>query len=241
MKKFLALITLFIFSALVGGAASFVAENVYQVNLDPAPFVAGAFVVGLTLDYFKMIPTNVLSITMQSFSAPTSDNIGGTTGTAYMAEVSTFTTAGLTAPVAYDAATTFTEMAENASIFVFSTGGRFWEVYITANTGKLMYKEQGDEDGRSYKPEAEIFYPGDDIAAMGMMRWMKNQKWVVLLKAPNGRVHQIGTREAPARLVGEWESATNSSGVKGMKIKVSTSYASGPIIYTASIPLTAAV
>lgn len=236
MKKFSALVFLLSFSALIGGAMSFGIETVYQVDLNPVPIVGGAVVVGCVLDYFKMVPTNVMTLTMSNITKSAGDNIGGTTGTGYIAEISTFTT--ITEPVDYLSATTFTELAENDTAFVFATGGRFYEVYITPNKGKLDYKEQGEEDGKSYKPEGEIFVPGDDIATMGFLGWMKNQKFIILKKMANKRVHQIGTKDAPATLVGEWTSATNSSGVKGSTIKYSTAYASTPIIYTQAIQLT---
>lgn len=239
MKKFIALISLLTFSLLIGGAAAIVSEMVFEAQVNPVLFAGGAFVSSLALNHFKMLPKNVLAITMSNITKSAGDNIGGTTGTGYIAEISTFTT--ITEPVEYSTAVSFTELAENDTPFVFATGGRFYECYITPNKGKLDYKEQGEEDGKSYKPEGEIFVPGDDIATMGFLTWMKNNKFILLKKMANKRVHQIGTKDAPCTLVGEWTSATNSSGVKGSTIKYSTAYASGPIIYTAAISLTPAV
>lgn len=239
MKKFLALINILTFALLLGGAASFTADMAFHASINPVNFAAGSIFIGGILNHYNMLPINVAAITMSNITKSAGDNIGGTTGTGYIAEISTFTT--ITEPVEYSAATSFTELAENDTPFVFATGGRFYECYITPNKGKLDYKEQGEEDGKSYKPEGEIFVPGDDIATMGFLTWMKNNKFILLKKMANKRVHQIGTKDAPCTLVGEWTSATNSSGVKGSTIKYSTAYASGPIIYTAAISLTPAV
>lgn len=207
-------------------------------NLAFWPALATLFIAMMIVGFFL---EPAIGISMTTFTAPTSDNIGGGQGRIYVAPVSTFTAAGITEPAAYDDATTLAEMAENADDFVFATGGCFYEVYSTENTNKLSYKEQGDIDGKSYKPEGEIFIPGDDLNTMGLARWMKNQKWIILDPMANGVVHQIGTRAFPAHLIGEWESATNSAGVKGLKIKFTTAVASGPMIYTGIISLTPAV
>ncbi len=237
MKRLL-IMQIALFSFVLGTAIAFTAE------INPYACIAG---VGAAMTAVACIGTgtvNSFGINMTAgYAGPngTSDNIGGTSGIIYGAATSLFTAAGITEPLAYTVATTMVEMAENADDFVFATGGRFWEFYTTENTGKLTYKEQGDMDGKSYKPEGEIFYPGDELSFMGFMRWAKNQKFIFIIPMANGVMHQVGTRAFPASFTGEWESATNSAGVKGAKMKFTTAVVSGPMIYTGAVSLTPAV
>ncbi len=231
MRKFLHIFYVMLF--LIGIAFTFASFFEATVQAVTAIF-AVLFVLSLVIPY----PGNALHvIALQNLDGPdgTEDNIGGTKKVIYVAIKSDFTT--ITEPVSFTTATTFAELAENTVAFTFVATKHFWKIYCTADTGKLMYKEQGEEDGKSYEAELEFFYPGSKAAAMGFMRYAKNNQWIVIVPLADGTMHQLGTADFPANIAGEFDSSNNKGGRRGTKFKVSVAVASGPIIYTGAVAL----
>lgn len=167
-----------------------------------------------------------------------SDNMGGLTQRLYFARVQDFLS--IKVPVA--PFTTPDDLVTISTAHTFNTGKCFKKLYCTMDKGKLDAKGQGEIDGKSFKLEGEIFYPGSLADAHGFASQVKNDNFILLVEQPdsadNGHI-QVGTEMFPAKISPEFTTATNSSGVKGYTFKFE---AMSPrvYVYSGTIALTPA-
>lgn len=146
------------------------------------------------------------------------DNMGGTTQRAFLASINDFLS--IKTPVSNP--TTFAEKCEIDGAHTFKTGKCFKKIYCTMDKGKLDLKSQGEIDGKSFKIEGEIFYPGSKSDAHGFAAQAKNDNFMLLIEHPDSEINghlQVGTEKFPAKISPEFTTATNSSGVKGFTFK----------------------
>lgn len=148
------------------------------------------------------------------------ENMGGTTQRSFFASIGDFL--AIQKPVSNP--TTFGAKSEIATAHTFKTGKCFKKIYTTMDKGKLELKSQGETDGKSLKQEFEFFYPGSSADIHGFIGSAKNDSFIFLLEMPDtditGEYLQVGTEQFPAKLTGDFTSATNSSGVRGYMVKV---------------------
>lgn len=235
MKPIHKILTLAVVSALIGGVISF------AFGAPPVVAVLGVAAASILYHYcFPAAVGSMMVLTLASLAGPngTEDNIGGTKKKFYYAPVSQFTT--ITEPASFASATTYSLLSTNASVHVFSTGFCFLYIYITEDSGNVKYEAQGEVDGYSMKPVFTMFYPGSKADAAGFARYCKNDNFICIVPHADGTLHQIGTADFPATIKPKYDSGTNSSGRRGFEFEVSAAVCSGPIIYTAAIPLTPA-
>lgn len=146
------------------------------------------------------------------------DNMGGLTQRAYFARISDFLV--IATP---DLNTTLADTVTINDDHTFNATKCFKKIYCTMDKGKVDLKGQGDNDGKSFKQEGEIFYPGSLAEAHGFAAQAKNDNFVFLMEHPDSAENgflQIGTEMFPAKINPEFTTATNSGGVKGYTFKI---------------------
>lgn len=126
-------------------------------------------------------------------------------------------------------ATTIADIGVIEDDHTFKTGKCFKKCYCTEDKGKGTDKVQGERDGRSYKSQYEIFVPGADVGTFGFTNQSKNDQFIFMAIMPDGVQRQIGTEDFPAEIVGEFETGTNASGIRGVKFMIE---AMSPRLYT---------
>lgn len=168
--------------------------------------------------------------------ADQAQNMGGLTQTIYIAPVRDFAT------IEAVAAAPATEAAavEITGTHVFSTGKKFMKVYCTLDKGEVSFEPQGERDGRSFKQLAKIFHPGAGVDEAGFAALSANDKFIVIVKMPDGKMIQIGSADFYAEIIGKFGSGTNSGGLRGYEFEIS-SMAPVNYIYSGTIALTPAV
>lgn len=177
----------------------------------------------------------------ENLDAPdgTADNMGGTTQRIYFAPLSTFL--AIQKPIAVPV--TLADLVDIVTAHTFKVGGLFLQAYCTMDKGKLSVKPQGETDGKSYKQEGEFFYPGTSSEAHAIAALAKNDSFIVLVEKPDSAEKgylQVGTEMFPAKLTGEYETGTNSSGVQGYMFKYEA-MTEKQYVYKSTISLTPAV
>lgn len=123
--------------------------------------------------------------------------------------------------------------------FNMKHGKKFFEGYMTAETGEVRDEQIGDKDGVSHKHIFELFHPGMKDALLGFMRLSNNSDMVFLIPDTDGDYRVVGNENFPARK----ESSTGTTGKarsdrRGATLTFS-SFGSGPApLYRGTIPLT---
>lgn len=163
------------------------------------------------------------------------NNMGGTKQVIYFAPIRDFDT--IQAPAA--SPTTEAGVSEITTAHTFLTGKCFKTLYCTLDMGEMKATPQGERDGRSFKQEATIFLPGASKEAVGFASLIKNDKFIALIPLADGKVMQIGSEDFYAEILPDFDSAKNSSGVRGHKFTISSM---GPVnlYYSGTITTTPA-
>lgn len=243
MKKIIFLLNITIFSLLLGGAAVFGAEQ-YDIVIDPVKAVGSAFLIQLALQpllgHVNLIGSLAV-LTLANLDGPngTEENIGGITTKAYWAkkgDISTFVTAPNLAT-----ATTFAELSVIATAHTFASGKKMYGIYSTEDQGQMKYTTQGGTDGTSQSGMLEIFYPGASDEVNGFCRFIQCNQTIFWVPLPDGKVFQLGSEMFPAHVKCEFDTAKNSSGVRGTKMTITNAVELCPMRYAGALQLTAAL
>ncbi len=160
------------------------------------------------------------------------NNMGGTAQIVYYAKVSDILTF---AKPALNAENPFV----HTQPFVMKTGKKFNQLYCTLDSSQLDYGEVGEFDGKSYKPEFKMFYPGLSNDWVQFINEAKNDKFIFIVPLPDGKMVQIGTDKFFAYVMGLPKTGLVSGRGKGSELTV-MSYQPNIYIYEAAVPLTAA-
>ncbi len=177
---------------------------------------------------FITAPDGLLMFTFAHVSKAVSDKNAGLMSPVYVARRSTFTTLQTYAGA---------DGVLISSNHAFSGTDGFLKVYCTQDKAKLMLESMGGRDNRGAKQTLEFYYPGNDVAAAKFFRNAKNEDWIVLVKAPNGTVFQIGEDGLEAEISYTYDTGTLSAEENGFKGKVEAFSKGGLIIYTGTITL----
>lgn len=162
----------------------------------------------------------------------TENNMGGTAQIVYYGKVSDIQTYAAPAQNA-------TNPYVHTQPFVMKTGKKFYQLYTTLDTSQLDFGEVGEFDGKSFKPELKMFYPGLTEDWVQFINDAKNDKFVFIVPLPDGKMIQIGTDKFFAYVMGLPKTGQVSGRGKGSELTV-MSYQPNILIYAAAVPLTAA-
>lgn len=162
----------------------------------------------------------------------TENNMGGTAQIVYWAPVSDILT--FAKPAAAPA-----NPYVNTLPFVMKQGKRFYELYTTIDTSEIDLGENGEIDGKSFKPSVKLFYPGLKPDGVQFINQIKNDKIVMLVPLADDTIVQIGMEKFFAYASASFKSTTTSGRGKGTEITV-MSYQPNIYLYAAAVPLTPA-
>lgn len=167
------------------------------------------------------------------------DNTGGTTQRWYYAYAEDI----LTWPTyqSKDSATTPEQLMNYAGNFIMKSGKKFFEGYLTWNTGELKWDAQGPIDGKSSKHTFEASQPGANAAILAFIDLIKNANLVIICLDKDGFYRVIGSEFLSAKYDTD-AGTTGKTGedYKGDVITFVSELESAPKFYPGVIPLTAA-
>jgi hypothetical protein len=122
------------------------------------------------------------------------------------------------------------------------TGKRFFEMYITDDSGELTFESVGEKDGKSFVVHLSFFHPGLQKKLLGFMNAAKNENLVLVAVDNNGQQFILGDQYRPAT----FEAAPDGSGTgketaSRRGISLEFTYKTANIYtYEGSVPLTPA-
>jgi hypothetical protein len=166
-----------------------------------------------------------------------STNMGGTAQYILVVPVSDVATFG-----ALEAApANIGELAEITENHVLAASKKFTKIYCEYDSGELQSKMQGDRGGRSIKNELAFFTPGATKENIGTLNQAMNDRFLALVPTAtthlDGKYVQIGIKEFPAEMMGDFTTGKNSSGARGVNWKIESG-APGVILYSGTVDLT---
>ena len=123
---------------------------------------------------------------------------------------------------------------------VMKSGTKFNTMYCTIDTSSLESGDNGETDGKSFKPLFKFFYPGSRKDAIAFANRCKNDKFVFEVPLADGTMVQIGSQFFCAYIKSNFNSTTTSGRGKGWEFEV-MSFQPDFMLYTAAVPLTAAI
>ena len=160
-------------------------------------------------------------------------NMGGTSQVAFFARV--------------DDIASFSAAAANAANpyvltvpFIMKPGKKFHTLYITQDTGELDFGSNGEQDGKSFKPVLKAFYPGLSDDALQFTNDGKNDKFVLIVELPDGKMIQLGSARFFITLSPNFKTTTTSGRGRGYELEF-MGYTPYIYRYAAAVPLTPAV
>lgn len=159
-------------------------------------------------------------------------NMGGVAQVAYLARI--------------DDIATFASAANNATNpyvltqpHIMKSGTKFIKVYTTLDTGDLEFGSNGELDGKSFKPVFKFFYPGLTDDALQFINDSKNDKFLMIVELPDGKMLQIGSARFFVSLTGNFKTTTTSGRGRGTEFEAMC-YTPYIYRYAAAVPLTPA-
>jgi hypothetical protein len=98
-----------------------------------------------------------------------------------------------------EVAATFAELAEIETAHVFKAGKSFKQLTAITNTGAITSTQIGETERHLFTNELVCEIADSTAAVLGAMRYLKNQKLIVLVEEfGSGRVRQLGWSRLPA-------------------------------------------
>lgn len=146
----------------------------------------------------------------------TEDNMGGTTQLMHYAPVRDF----LSIKVPSASPSTLEDKVVISVTHTFNVGKCFKKLYVTLDSGSADSELQGERDGKSFKTKAKVFYPGTKAEVMGFVAQAKNDRFIVLINMPDGKVRQIGSEAFHAEIMPKFSTGTNSGGRRGYEFEI---------------------
>jgi len=126
---------------------------------------------------------------------------------------------------------------------IMKTGKRFFDMYLTDDTGEFKIESVGEVDGKSYVMHLSIFHPGLQAKILGFVNATNNENLAIIVEDNEGQKFLMGSPLRPAIFNGSPD--TNGTGKttadrRGMSFewifKCKKVYQ-----YTGTVPLTPAV
>ena len=101
----------------------------------------------------------------------------------------------------------------------FKPGKGFILAYSTQDTAMFKLTNVGERDGRGKKATGEFFNPGNSKVSAEFDRIVKNRSCIVLVQTPDGQTLQFGGAGLGLEVLGEYDTAKQSSGRRGFLYK----------------------
>lgn len=103
---------------------------------------------------------------------------------------------------------------------VWATGKAAAKVYLTEDTGEVMYETIGSRDGRSFKATLKGFHPGAYPVFAEAAHNAKAIDAIVHVPLANGKVLQLGQAGEECEVLVSWKSNKRSGDGAGFDIEV---------------------
>ena len=161
------------------------------------------------------------------------DNVSGIEQKVWLAEVGWFDVLQNTVRQLNDSLPDDRESAELLRItadHTFKAGKGFIELYTTMDTGQLALPPAPARDQSGSMASIQVFYPGNDLDAMGFLYVAQNFEWIVLVTAPNGKVFQLGRAGLTCSVRPSYNTNTLTGERAGMAVTIEA-FMIRPIVY----------
>ena len=122
---------------------------------------------------------------------------------------------------------------------VMKSGKRFYEAYITQDTGDLEMQSIGEVDGKSFKPVFKGFYPGAEDSALAFFNQIKNDVIIAIIELPDGKMIQLGNERFSMRVSPNFKTGVNSGRGRGTEFEI-VGFIPYIYRYAATVPITPA-
>ena len=122
------------------------------------------------------------------------------------------------------------------------TGKRFFQMYLTDDTGEFNIEPVGEKDGKSFVLHLSLFHPGLHKKILGFINAAKNDNLVFIVKDNNDQMYLMGDALRPATFEGSPDGAgTGKETAARRGISMEFTYKTANIyLFEGSIPLTPA-
>ena len=138
--------------------------------------------------------------------------------------------------------TTLEALAELTGDIAMNTGKRFWEMYITDDTGEFKIETVGEKDGKSFVMHLSMFHPGLQKKILGFLNNAKNGNLVFIVVDNTGQMYLMGDVLRPATLDGSPDgvgTGKETAARRGVSMEF-TYKTCNAYIYEGAVPLTPA-
>lgn len=120
---------------------------------------------------------------------------------------------------------------------VAGTGGGFFGIYVTKDTGSIKLTPVGAPDRRSYKVEGKFLHPGESDAIVSFQNQALNGRFIVMFTLPGStELIQVGSDEFQVEIIGSYDSTENGGDGRGILFTFEC-YMSALWKYKSTIPL----
>jgi hypothetical protein len=167
-----------------------------------------------------------------------SDNIGGTQVMHFYTSLASISTL----PALPLSPLTLPEVVTISEHILFYTGKKFFKLYSTMDTGRVVDKLVGEFDGKSFEHSFEFFFPGTLDMALAIVTKFANSNMIFIATEANGQKRLIGSKKFPAKIsVADVDTGAKTADRKGIKMRVESRGTTPAPIYTGAITLAASI
>ena len=121
-------------------------------------------------------------------------NMGGIAQYIYIA----FHSDVLTWPAEPAAPLTIEDLGTLTGDIIMKAGKRFFEMYLTDDTGEFKIESVGETDGKSFVMHLSLFHPGLQKKILGFMNATKNENLAIVVVDNEGQHFLMGSQLRPA-------------------------------------------
>ncbi len=122
---------------------------------------------------------------------------------------------------------------------VCKTGKKFTKMYTGIEKAQLKFENLGNRDGGGFKLTGTAYIPGDSDDLNYFANESQGDRFIIIMKAANGKLVQVGTEDYPATIRAAFDSETVTGDSSGFTVNIEA-YMPYRLIYEAAVPLVAA-
>lgn len=127
-------------------------------------------------------------------------------------------------------------LVEMTTAIVMKSGKSFKDIYSTLGEGKLDWAKVGNRDSVSWENMLEFSMPNDTPEFIGFCAYAGNERFILLVRQPNGRVRLVGSLDSPAFFDdGKGTSGDKPSTARATKVTFKDSQNTPAPIYTPAL------
>lgn len=125
---------------------------------------------------------------------------------------------------------------------VMKTGKKFFQMYVTDDTGEFEIETVGEKDGKSFVLHLRLFHPGLQDKILGFINAAKNENLVFIVPDNNNQKFLMGDALRPVTYEGSDEAAGTSKETAGRRgLGMHFNYKTANVYdYQGDVPLTEA-